>query len=623
MTQPEAAFEAVLSHLKSSRGFDFTGYKRSSLVRRMNRRMAQVGVNTYTDYLDYLELHADEFTALFNSILINVTAFFRDPEAWEFLRSDVLPRLISKGPTQPIRIWSAGCASGEEAYTLAMALTEMLGPAEVRERVKIYATDVDEEALAHARHGSYSEREIRGVPPELLDRYFDLTAGRYVFRKDLRRSVIFGRNDLVQNAPISRIDLLVSRNTLMYFNAETQARILARFHFALAETGVLFLGKAEMLLSYGALFSPVDLKRRIFTKAARPTLQNGPLFGDAPTPTTRIEPGGLDILRTEAMLAAPIAQIAITADGLIALANRHAEQLFGVSPRDVGRAFRDLDVSYRPRELRPYVEQAQSERRTVHVGDVVYARSGEVMNLDIQVTPLLDSASEVLGVMVAFHDVTEAHRLQDELEQANRQLETAYEELQSTNEELETTNEELQSTVEELETTNEELQSTNEELETMNEELQSTNDELQTINDELQDRSIELDRTNGFLEAILVSLRAGVVVLDAELQVRVWNRQAQELWGLRQDEAVGQHFLNLDIGLPTDRLRPMIRRVLGGEDGSQEATLAAVNRRGRSIDVRVLCSALRDSTDEASGVILTMEEISVREPAFHTDGDGR
>jgi two-component system, chemotaxis family, CheB/CheR fusion protein len=160
--------------------------------------------------------------------------------------------VAAKGPTETLRVWGAGCASGEEAYTLAILLTEMLGPAEVRDRVKIYATDVDEEALTHARHGSYSERKVRGVPTDLLDRYFDLTGGRYVFRKDLRRSVIFGRNDLVQDAPISRIDLLVSRNALMYFNAETQARILTRFHFALANTGVLFLGKAEMLLSHGA-----------------------------------------------------------------------------------------------------------------------------------------------------------------------------------------------------------------------------------------------------------------------------------------------------------------------------------------------------------------------------------
>ena len=200
----------------------------------------------------------------------------------------------------------------------------------------------------------------------------------------------------------------------------------------------------------------------------------------------------------------------ITSDGLVALVNRQAEQLFGVSAHDVGRPFRDLEVSYRPLELRRHIDQAQTERRTVRLTDVALNRGGAVTSLEIQVSPLVNGTSEVVGATVAFHDVTDFRRLQDELEQANRQLETAYEELQSTNEELETTNEELQSTVEELETTNEELQSTNEELETMNEELQSTNDELQTINDELQDRTGELDAANGFLETILTSLRAGV-----------------------------------------------------------------------------------------------------------------
>jgi two-component system CheB/CheR fusion protein len=169
--------------------------------------------------------------------------------------------------------------------------------------------------------------------------------------------------------------------------------------------------------------------------------------------------------------------------------------------------------------------------------------------------------------------------------------------------------------VEELETTNEELQSTNEELETTNEELQSTNDELQTINDELQDRSGELDAANGFLGAILTSLRAGVVVLNPELRVRAWNSQAQELWGLRPEETVGQHFLNLDIGLPTDQLRSLIRRTLAGEDGPHEAVVAAVNRRGRNLDVRVLSSALRSRTDDTTGVILTMEGLDGRAPA--------
>jgi two-component system CheB/CheR fusion protein len=609
VTQPDPQFEALLLYLKEARGFDLTGYKRSSLMRRVGRRMAQINVPDSADYLDYLEVHPEEFTALFNTILINVTGFFRDNEAWDYLRNDVLPTLLAaKDPDAPLRVWSAGCASGEEAYSLAMMLTEVLGPDEFRHRVKIYATDVDEEGLTQARHASYTERDIRGLSPEYLEKYFESNGGRYAFRKDLRRSVIFGRNDLVQDAPISRIDLLVCRNALMYFNAETQARILSRFHFALTGGGVLFLGKAEMLLSHADLFVPIDLKRRLFRKVAPSHHANGAFLVDTPQPPPRKELIGLDRLRNEAFTASPVAQVVVTADGLIALTNRQAETMLGVSTKDVGRPFRDLDLSYRPIELRGFIEQAQVERRMTRVPDVEYVRVlGETLHLEIQINPLVDSDGSLLGVALIFLDVTAAQRLRDELEQANRQLETAYEELQSTNEELETTNEELQSTVEELETTNEELQSTNEELETMNEELQSTNDELQTINDELRERTAELDNANAFLEAILTSLRAGVAVLNRDMNVRIWNRRAEDLWGIRRDEAVGQHFLNLDIGLPTDQLRPMIRRLLNGDSDPQEILLTAVNRRGRTIEVRVVGTPLSRDSESAAGAILVMD----------------
>ena len=295
-------------------------------------------------------------------------------------------------------------------------------------------------------------------------------------------------------------------------------------------------------------------------------------------------------------MGSPVAQVVVTADGLIALTNRHAEAMFGVSGKDVGRPFRDLDLSYRPVELRGYIEQAQVERRMRRVQDVVYSpKPGETLHLDVQINPLVDTDSSLLGVALIFQDVTAARRLQDELEHTNRQLETAYEELQSTNEELETTNEELQST--------------NEELETMNEELQSTNDELQSINDELQDRTAELDDANAFLEAILTSLEAGVAVVDRELRVRVWNRRAEDLWGMRPDEAVGQHFLNLDIGLPTDQLRSVIRTTLNGVTEPQSATLAAVNRRGRTIQVRVVCTPLNRDGGTTIGAIVVMEPV--------------
>lgn len=595
MSQPDASFEALLLHLKESRGFDFTGYKRSSLTRRVDRRMAQVGVEDYATYLDYLEVHTEEFTALFNTILINVTGFFRDAEAWDYLRTEILPGILAdNAPDEIIRVWSAGCASGEEAYTLAMILAEALGVEEFRARVKVYATDVDEEGLTYARHAIYDERQVRTVPAPLLERYFDQAGDSFSFRRDLRRSVIFGRNDLVQDAPISKIDLLVCRNALMYFNAETQARILSRLHFALAPSGVLFLGKAEMLLSHTKLFHPVDLKRRVFRKVANPMPLNGRFLTEAPLAHARPPMGGLDLLRHAALLASPLAQVVVTADGLIALCNRQAEELFGVSGRDVGRPFSDVTLSYRPVELRHYIERAHVERRTIRVPDVDYLRGDEALHLDVQITPLTDADAGLLGVILNFHDVTESHRLRDELQQANRQLETAYEELQSTNEELETTNEELQST--------------NEELETMNEELQSTNDELQAINDELRDRTGELDQANRFLETILTGLRAGVAVLDPDMRVLVWNRRAEDLWGLRQEEIVGQHFLNLDIGLPTGQLRPLIRRALAGEAGPHEMVLPAVNRRGRTILIRVAGSSLSGADGSATGAILLMEQ---------------
>jgi two-component system CheB/CheR fusion protein len=601
-------FEALLVYLKESRGFDFTGYKRSSLMRRVNRRMTQVETTDYQEYLDFLQVHPDEFTTLFNTILINVTGFFRDPDAWDYLRTEVLePMLAARPADSVIRVWSAGCASGEEAYTLAMTLAEIIGSDAFRERVKIYATDVDEEQLNEARQATYGEREMQAVPPELQERYFEQNGNRFSFRKDLRRSVIFGRNDLVQDAPISRIDLLTCRNALMYFNAETQSRILSRFHFALADGGVLFLGKAEMLLSHGNLFAPIDLKRRVFRRAPRAAHTPGAMMAELPrlaaTPVT-----GLDQLRSEAIAASPLAQLVLTSDDLVAITNRQLEKQFGVSSRDIGRPFRDLDLSYRPVELRRYIEQAQVERRTLRISDIEVQRGGgEITNLEIQVSPLTDAEGSLLGVNVIFHDVSEARRLQDDLEHANQQLEAAYEELQSTNEELETTNEELQSTVEELETTNEELQSTNEELETMNEELQSTNDELQSINDQLRVSTGRLDEANAFLEAVLTSLQAGVAVVDRELQVKMWNRRAEDLWGLRAEEVTGRHFLNLDIGLPFEMLRPLLRGALGGETG--DAQVDAVNRRGRPVAVRVVCTPLsgRAGGTASDGAIIVME----------------
>jgi two-component system CheB/CheR fusion protein len=607
--QTDEAFEALLRYMRDSRGFDFTGYKRTSLMRRVRHRMDQAGYETFEDYLDVLQASSDEFAALFNSILINVTSFFRDAPSWDFVRDEVIPSLLAeRAPADPIRVWSAGCASGEEAYTLAMLLAEAVGADDFRQRVKIYATDIDDDALSAARAASYGAKAVEPIPPNLLERYFEHINGHYIFRKDLRRAVIFGHNDLVKDAPISRVDLLACRNTLMYLNAETQRNVLGRLHFALAPQGTLFLGHAEMLLSHTDRFTPINLKHRIFRKAVGS--HNGvnrlddavPMFnrhGDLP---------GTSHIRELAFRASPVAQIVVSGDGTVAMINQQAEATFGLSARDIGRLLRDLEVSFRPVELRAYLEQAKVERRSARIQDVQWQRQGaESIWFEIHINPLVDADKGLLGVSIVFFDVSATRALVDKVMETNRQLEAAYEELQSTNEELETTNEELQSTVEELETTNEELQSTNEELETMNEELQSTNDELHTINDALRERSLELDESKFFVDSLVNSIQFAMLVVDREMDVVVWNRGCEELWGLRADETVGVPLGSLDIGLPIVEVKPLIGKAFVDPETTGETVVDAINRRGKPTRVRVTCTAFRASHSPVNGALLLME----------------
>ncbi|TMK87247.1 MAG: PAS domain S-box protein, partial [Actinobacteria bacterium] len=492
------------------------------------------------------------------------------------------------GQDAPLRAWSAGCASGEEAYSLAVVLCDAVGEDAFRQRVKVYGTDADEEALATARLGRYRASAVKGaLNSEQVERYFEADGDDMVFRKDLRRAVIFGRHDLVQDPPISRVDILVCRNTLMYFNADTQRRILSSFHFALSEGGYLFLGKSEALVSRTGLFTPVDHKRHIFMKERGARLGRPPFPQTAPAAARAVPPDDLGEMTFE---NAPVAQIVVDRAGILALANRHARTLFGLGLNQVGRPFKDLELSYRPVELRSRIDQVFNERRPTTVSDVqLTLAGGGVEYLDAYLLPIVTD-SETSAVALTFLEV-------------GRYI----------NEELETTNEELQSTNEELETTNEELHSTNEELETMNEELQSTNEELEATNNELRQRTLDLDDSNVYLEAILGSMGSGVIVLNRQLTVRVWNRVSEDLWGLRSEEVEGQHFLNLDIGLPIDELSQPIRAAVTAEGEIVDIRLPAVNRRGRAIDVDVRVAPLRRDGQAPDGAIVLVRQAG--EPA--------
>ncbi len=423
--------------------------------------------------------------------------------------------------------------------------------------------------------------------------------------------MIFGRNDLVQDAPISRIDLLVCRNTLMYFTAETQAHILRRFHFALDNDGILVLGKSEMLITHSDLFAPVDLKRRIFRKVvARTGRRERTRLLPYPRPDGTLE-NVADVVRETAFDVGAGAQLVIDADRTLLMANDAARRMFGLGVGDLGRPIQDLEISYNPLELRGHLDAVANDLSDTEVSSVLWApRQGQERYLNVRMAPLV-SDGELIGIGVAYTDITDTRKLQEQLTRSKRDLEQAYEELQSTVEELETTNEELQSTNEELETTNEELQSTNEELETMNEELHSANEELETMNDELRSRSGELSDLNVFLETILSTVGLAVAVLDGEQRVQIWNGQASELWGLTPDEVEDRSFLALDFGLPVERLKDQLSHALSGAQDRGKLVLDATNRRGRAFQCGVTLLPLRASNgDVVNGVIVMMEDVS-------------
>jgi chemotaxis methyl-accepting protein methylase len=485
----DRAFEALLDWLKHEHGTDFTGYKRTGLMRRVRKRMAHAGIGDLESYRDYLVGHAGEYEHLLDAVLINVTGFFRDPEAWKGLAVEVLPAL-GAGRSGPVRAWCAGCSTGEEPYTLVMLLAEQMGWDEVRSRVKIYATDVDEWALQQARTGGYSERAVESLPPHLLERYFDPVAGGFVFKAALRRCVVFGRNDLARDPPIPRLKLLICRNTLMYFKTAVQHRILRRFHFSLDEDGVLFLGRAEMALSGGNLFTPIDLRSRIFARVPGRVMPEG-----SPT-STRRDPqrsrdGGERGLGSVAA-APPVAQVvAGTRDK-------------GIPPPDA-----------------------------------------------------------------------------------------------------------LQAAGEELDTTREELRSAVEELAAANDELHATNRELRSINNELRRRTEQLSRMSSYLSTILSSFQVAVV-LDHGLRVRLWTERAQALWGLHADVVEGKPFFSLDLDVPVECLRGLVRRCLQGYDVAP-VVLGGGMPHGRKLRYRVRCARLAGTGSGTRGVILMMEEMPVTE----------
>ena len=417
----DTGFVGLLEHLTHHRGINFSGYKQPGLSRQVMNRIRAAGVADCVAYRAYLDGHPEEYTTLFDSILINVTGFFRDEAAWAYVRETLLPKLLAIKPAEePIRVWSAGCASGEEVYTLAMLFAEAVGLEAFCHRVKIYATDVDEEALTQARQGAYNDEDLEFIPASLRTRYFETAGSRHVFRRDLRRVIVFGRHDVLQDAPISHVDLLVCRNTLMYFDSEAQGRILARFRMALVEAGYLFLGKAELIPAHIQVFHPVNLKHHIFQRVA--TLGFHERLPERPDR----EPSGVDPDRMTQRSPPP---------RVVPVTRPLAKT--GVPP-DASVVGGDASVHH---------GLLGEHRRTV------------------------GAPAPSAGGLHAAH--TDLETLNAALQVSNEELETSNAEFESTNEELGSMNEELHSTNEELETLNTALHRRTTEFGTTNSILQS------------------------------------------------------------------------------------------------------------------------------------------------------
>ena len=552
--------KALLHHGK----VDFREYKPSTVRRRIERRMTALSIETIDEYAKFVETHAAEVAALFKDMMISVTSFFRDPDEFEALRAQLHER-FEETPPAGLRVWVPGCATGEEAYSLAILLVEELGGLDALETspIQIFATDIDNEALAVARRGFYPDAAIDNVPKDLRAKYFSQTGGGYTINSVIRDCIMFTAHNVCEDPPFSNIDLVTCRNLLIYFSPQLQVRVMARLHYAMATNGLLLLGKSESVNNSEELFRQMGSSARIFKRRVRidrrsPILTNA-LYNKPPPKRDPIGTGGrqdLEMLR--GMFDALVRAVGpdcflVTADYQIKRVYGNVDRFITLSEGDIrGVNIGMIRDQYR-HEVRTLITLAlrNSEPRFGHERQTPGDRSARVQ---VAVYPLagLDGGEDL--AVVAFRqwqneeaDAVDMQAVENEpsaaqVVQLERELETTRESLQQTVEELETTNEELQALNEELQSGNEELQSTNEELETANEELQSTNEELITVNEELQINSQELSLINQELDSILANIAAPTLVMDAGLHIVRCSESARELFNV--DPGVGRPHLS-------------------------------------------------------------------------------
>jgi PAS domain S-box-containing protein len=634
---------AIFSIVKARTGHDFSSYKTSTVMRRIERRMAVCNAGGIRKYVTILEENPQEAQALCQDILIGVTSFFRDPEAFVALRREVIPRLFAdRGPDEPVRIWHACCATGEEVYSTTILMREYLNEHKLDARVQFFATDIDEAAISQARAGLYGGEIATDVGEERLKTFFTKYDGRWQVTKQLREMVVFAAHNLLKNPPFSRLDLLVCRNFLIYLNPDMQKRIFALFHQVLKPGGFLFLGNSESVGRQSDLFTPVDKKWKIFERLE--TGRRGVTSFPFTTPV-RISPATARLPRqSEPLEPAPGA----VAEKLLmkryfppSVVVNEKYEVVHISTRSnrfleipSGEPTRDLLLMARE-ELRPLLRAAiykafAEQREVAFRGVKVNVADGEttvnvlveplkthpfggrlaVVVFEPALQPMIQAASFGEEEPLAGDDTSKSmliRQFEEQLRITHEQLQAVSEQLETSNEGFLSANEELISLNEESQSANEELQSTNEELETSKEELQALNEELVTVNAELQGKVEELNQSNSDMENLLESSEIATLFLDRRLHIKRFTPAAAAIFNL----------IPADVGRPFRHLAGTIDWPGLSHDAEEvleklvpvEREVAAVGD-GRCFLMRVL--PYRITERRIDGIIVTLIDITER-----------
>lgn len=576
--------QKVLSVVRAKTGHDFSEYKKNTMNRRIRRRMTFNNVQSIDDYILFLRAHPDEINHLFKELLITVTSFFREPEAFDALKRTILPAMLSNAPEDyTIRAWVPGCATGEEAYSLAILLKELAEETGRDYKVQMFATDIDDASITQARMGLFPANIALDVSEQRLAKYFAKEQTGYRVRKDIRESIVFATQDLVKDAPFTRLDIVSCRNVLIYMEPELQSKVIGVFHYSLRTGGVLFLGSSESVGNRTDVFRMVEKKWKLF--------QSKPDAGTRAFISTTFPAWPPEHAPAAASIQAPVRKINIEDTVHLALLDTFAPPAVIVNEKgDIVFIYGNtakyltpspgrptLNIGQMTREglrfsMRSALTAATSHRQKAVYRNVKVKTNGDTELVDLSVIPIARAEDEEALFMFTFQPVTQKEKLEsadgkeididkDRLSELEKELVYTRESLQAAAEEAQAANEELKSANEELQSSNEELQSTNEELETSKEELQSVNEELTTVNSELRSKIEQLSQSESDMKNLLDSTEIAMIFLDNDLRIKRFNTEASHIVNLIPSD-VGRPIGDVTMKIEYPELAEKVRGVI-------------------------------------------------------------